>query len=71
MEEHVLDNPLWHMLCHDLAEFTVGTALAKRCDPDLFPAVALANHSDAAFADLANLYNALLQQQKLSGQSPA
>ncbi len=58
MEEHVLDNPVWHMLCHDLAEFTVGTALAKRCDVDLFPAVALANHSDTAFADLANLYKA-------------
>ena len=58
MEEHVLDNPIWHMLCHDLAEFTVGTALAKRCDPDLIPVVGLANHSDAAFADLATLYKA-------------
>jgi len=57
MEEHVLDNPSWHMLCHDLAEFTVGTALAKRCDPGLIPVVGLANHSDAAFADLATLYN--------------
>ncbi len=56
MEEHVLDNLIWHMLCHDLAEFTAGTALAKRCDPDLMPAAALADHSDAAFTDLAALY---------------
>lgn len=46
------------LLCHDLAEFAVGTALAKRGDPDLMPAAALANHSDAAFADLAALYHA-------------
>ena len=57
MEAHILDNPIWHMLCHDLAEFTVGTALAKRCDPNVFPTVALANHSDAALTDLANLFH--------------
>lgn len=58
MEAHVLDNPIWLMLCHPLAEYTNGTALAKRCADDVFPAVALANNSDAAFADLATLYQA-------------
>lgn len=53
--EHVLDNPVWHMLCHDLAAHSIGTALAKRCNPEIFPAFALANHSDATFADLAHL----------------
>lgn len=56
--EHVLDNPIWHMLCHDLASHTTGTALAKRCDPEVFPGFALANHSDAAYTDLANLCKA-------------
>ncbi len=58
MTEHGLDNLLWHLLGDDLAEFTVGTALARRCDPAVTPAAALANHSAAAFADLANLYKA-------------
>lgn len=57
MEAHLLDNPLWHMLCHDLAEFTTGTALAKRGDAKLFPVAAIADHSAAAFADFADLFS--------------
>ena len=56
--EHVLDNPVWHMLCHDLAPHTNGTALAKRCNPNVFPGYALAKHSDAAYTDLAHLCKA-------------
>jgi GNAT superfamily N-acetyltransferase len=55
MEAHVLDNPLWHMLCHDLADVSYGTALAKRSDPAVFAGTAIADHSDAAFADLAGI----------------
>jgi hypothetical protein len=57
MEKHILDNLVWHALCHDLAEFAVGTALAKRCGPELANAAGLANHSEAAFDDLADLFN--------------
>ena len=57
MSAHELDNPLWHMLCHDLAEFTTGTALAKRCPPEIAPITGLADHSEAAFADMVTLFN--------------
>lgn len=57
MEEHILDNLVWHALCHDLAEFAVGTALAKRCGPELVNAAGLANHSEAALDDFADLFN--------------
>ena len=55
MNLHELDNPNWHMLGYDLAEFATGTDLAKRCDPRLVPVAALADHSWAAFDDLAAL----------------
>lgn len=58
MAEHVLDNPLWHMLYHNLAKYTTGTVLAKRCDSNIASAAALANHSDAAFGDFASLFDA-------------
>ena len=49
---HPLDNPLWNSLTTDLARFGQGTALAKRWGDG---AVALADHSAAAFADLLSL----------------
>jgi len=56
MNTHIFDNPLWYLLTHDLAEFTTGTELAKRCDPNVLAAIAIANHTEAAFADLATLF---------------
>ncbi len=46
---HPLDNPLWNALTSEMAQFGTGTALAKRFGN---LAVALIDHSDAAFADL-------------------
>jgi ribosomal protein S18 acetylase RimI-like enzyme len=57
MEAHVLDNPIWHMLCHDLADVTTGTEFAKRSHPDIGPFSAVANHSARAFEDVAKLFN--------------
>ncbi len=55
MEAHILDNTFWHILSHEIPEHATGTALAKRGDANL-PVAVYANHSDAAFADLAALY---------------
>lgn len=57
MDVHPLDNPVWYTLSHNLPQFATGTALAKRGDPSLFPfsIAALADHSAAAYNDLANL----------------
>ncbi|MBK8027496.1 MAG: GNAT family N-acetyltransferase [Chloroflexi bacterium] len=55
MEPQVLDNPVWHMLCHDLAGFAVGTARAKRCDPAVVPLAALADYGASALEDLGRL----------------
>ena len=51
----VLDNPVWHSLCTNHAHFALGDRLAKRYPPDVAPFVALANLSEAAFADLARI----------------
>ncbi len=56
MDATIFDNPLWYLQCHDFAEFTSGTALAKHCDPNVIPVAATADHSEAAFADLATLF---------------
>ncbi len=46
---HPLDNPIWNSLTSDMAYMAGGTALAKRWGD---VAVAIADHSDAAFAEL-------------------
>ena len=52
---HVLDNPVWHALTTHQAQFALGEGLARRYHPDIAPFVALANASEAAFADLAQI----------------
>jgi ribosomal protein S18 acetylase RimI-like enzyme len=56
MDAQLFDNPLWYMHSHDFAEYATGSALAKRCDPNVLPVAAIADHSEAAFADLAKLF---------------
>ena len=52
MGEHPLDNQVWHMLSNDFAEYTIGTDHAKRCDPEVLPFSAFADHHDDSFRDL-------------------
>lgn len=51
----MLDNPVWYALTSVHAHLAVGTELAKRYPLDMAIAVGLANHSDAALADLSQL----------------
>jgi predicted GNAT family acetyltransferase len=52
---HILDNPIWNALNTEQAYLASGTSLAKRFPPDVNLAVAVADHSEAAFHDLTNL----------------
>lgn len=50
---HVLDNPVWHALAGPQAEFATGQGLARRYLGDVAPFSAIAEATDAAYADLA------------------
>jgi predicted GNAT family acetyltransferase len=52
---HPLDNPIWHALNTEQAHFSIGTSLAKRYLSGISPAVGLAEFSDEAFHDLAQV----------------
>jgi ribosomal protein S18 acetylase RimI-like enzyme len=52
---HMLDNPAWYALKTHQADVAIGTDLAKRYPVDMAPFVALANASEAAFAELAQI----------------
>jgi predicted GNAT family acetyltransferase len=52
---HPLDNPGWHAALTTHARFTSGTALVKRFPQELGSLVALADHSDAALHDMAEI----------------
>jgi ribosomal protein S18 acetylase RimI-like enzyme len=50
---HALDNPVWHALVGPHAEFAVGQSLARHYPRDIAPFSAIAEATDAAYADLA------------------
>jgi len=52
---HPLDNPAWHALLGPQREFGRVGRLALRYDPVVSPIAALADDSDAAFAELASM----------------
>jgi predicted GNAT family acetyltransferase len=52
---HVLDNPLWYSLTNHHAHLAVGTNLAKRYPVEMSIGIGLANHSDNALAELAQI----------------
>ncbi|MEO8609586.1 MAG: GNAT family N-acetyltransferase [Chloroflexota bacterium] len=52
---HLLDNPVWHSLTGPHAHLAIGSTLAKRYLPEVSFGVGVANQSDAAFAELAQL----------------
>jgi predicted GNAT family acetyltransferase len=52
---HVLDNLGWHALTSHHARFASGTQLAKRYPADIIALAALADHSEAALRDLAQI----------------
>jgi len=51
--QHALDNPVWHALVGPHAKFAVGQALARHYPRDIAPFSAVAEATDAAYADLA------------------
>jgi ribosomal protein S18 acetylase RimI-like enzyme len=51
--EHVLDNPVWHALIGPHRVHAVGRGLARHYPRDVAPFSAVAEASDAAYADLA------------------
>lgn len=53
--ESVLDNHIWHALTTTQANFALGTDLAKQFPLEVAPFAAVADHSDAALRDLAQL----------------
>lgn len=55
---HVLDNPSWFSLTSRHAHFALGTDLVKAYPSDVSIVTALADHSDAAFADFERLVKA-------------
>jgi len=55
---HVLDNPVWHALNSHHAHLAIGTGLGKHYPPEVNGAAALAEHSEAAYRDLAQLVGA-------------
>ncbi len=55
---HVLDNPVWHALNSHHAHLAIGTGLGKQYPPEVNGAAALAEHSEAAYRDLAQLVGA-------------
>ena len=54
-EPHILDNLCWHALNSHQANFAIGNGLAKRFRPDVSPLAALAECTDAALEDLAQI----------------
>lgn len=56
--QHPLDNPLWYTLNDEFSQFTTGTFLAKRGKPEFIACAVTADQSEAAYADLAELYQA-------------
>jgi predicted GNAT family acetyltransferase len=50
-----LDNPGWHSLNTHHAHLAIGTGLARRFPPQVAAFCAVADHSDAAFSDLAEI----------------
>jgi predicted GNAT family acetyltransferase len=54
-ENHVLDNMAWHALNTHYAHFAIGSGLAKRFPPDIGSVSALAEYSEAAYHDLAQI----------------
>jgi predicted GNAT family acetyltransferase len=51
----LLDNPIWHSLNFLHSHLATGTPLAKRYPTEVTKAVAIADHSKAAFQDLAQI----------------
>src|SRR5215813_2071003 len=70
-DAHPLDNPLWYALNSIHGHLASGTTLAKRYPPEVAGAVALAEHSDAAFHDLAQLVPAGEVVGLLEAQPPS
>jgi ribosomal protein S18 acetylase RimI-like enzyme len=52
---HVLDNPLWYSLTNRHEHLATGMSLAKRYPAEVSLGIGLANHSDAAFVELAQI----------------
>jgi ribosomal protein S18 acetylase RimI-like enzyme len=52
---HMLDNLTWYAMTGLHTHLTIGTKLAKRYIPEISIAVAVANHSETAFAELAQI----------------
>src|SRR5215207_7317090 len=52
---HALDNPGWHAALTTHARFASGMSLAKRFPQEMLPLVVLADHSDAALHDMAEI----------------
>ena len=55
MSEHVLDNPLWHALTGPHAVHAQGSGSARRYDPDVSIFHAIADTSEQAWRDVAQL----------------
>jgi predicted GNAT family acetyltransferase len=52
---HPLDNPIWHSLATNHAQFAVDGGLAKRYHPDIAPLAAVLEQSPEAYQALAEL----------------
>ncbi len=52
---HILDNPVWSALTSNHASFASGTDLVKRYPPEVAPFGGMAERSDAAYRDLAQI----------------
>jgi GNAT superfamily N-acetyltransferase len=58
MAEHLLDNPIWNALTTRQQEFAQGTGLVRAFRPEFNTLAALAEPSEAAFAELAQIKGA-------------
>jgi predicted GNAT family acetyltransferase len=55
MSQHVLDNPAWHALTGPHAVHAQGSGLARRYDPDVSIFHAMADESEQAWRDVAEI----------------
>lgn len=72
--DHILDNFAWHALNTHHANFAIGEGLAKRYPPAIAPFVGLAENTDAALHDLAEISKTgdfvVLEASNLPSQIP-
>ena len=59
MNDHPLDNVLWHALTGEQARFALGTGKARRFQTGIGPLAGIADRSEQSLADLAALIRAL------------